>query len=83
MNRFQVKDAGRYKEFERTQGVSTTDLIQRMLSMSPSTTDGGSGGGKDSSNDSPWTGKEPLFLTTRKIMQFAEDFVDKPVSILS
>jgi len=27
----QVKDAGRYKEVERTQGVSTTDLVNRML----------------------------------------------------
>jgi len=26
-----VKEAGRYKEFKRTQGVSTTDLIDRML----------------------------------------------------
>lgn len=28
-----VKDAGRYKECERTQGVSTTDLVGRMLLM--------------------------------------------------
>ena len=27
----EVKDAGRYKEVERTQGVSTTDLVGRML----------------------------------------------------
>jgi ethanolamine-phosphate cytidylyltransferase len=26
-----VKDEGRYKEFKRTQGVSTTDLVGRML----------------------------------------------------
>ena len=29
-----VKDAGRYKECQRTQGVSTTDLVGRMLLMS-------------------------------------------------
>ena len=28
-----VKDAGRYKECQRTQGVSTTDLVGRMLLM--------------------------------------------------
>ncbi|KAJ1981927.1 choline phosphate cytidylyltransferase [Dimargaris xerosporica] len=28
-----VKDAGRYKEFKRTQGVSTTELVGRMLLM--------------------------------------------------
>ena len=28
-----VKEAGRYKEVERTQGVSTTDLVGRMLLM--------------------------------------------------
>jgi ethanolamine-phosphate cytidylyltransferase len=26
-----VKDGGRYKEFKRTAGVSTTDLVGRML----------------------------------------------------
>lgn len=34
---FQVKDAGRYKEVERTQGVSTTDLVNRMLERTRST----------------------------------------------
>ena len=29
-----VKDAGRYQECERTQGISATDLIGRMLLMS-------------------------------------------------
>ena len=29
-----VKDAKRYKECQRTQGVSTTDLVGRMLLMS-------------------------------------------------
>ena len=28
-----VKKAGRYRECERTQGVSTTDLVGRMLLM--------------------------------------------------
>ena len=31
-----VKSAGRYKEVERTQGVSTTDLVGRMLLMTKS-----------------------------------------------
>ena len=30
----EVKTAGRYKECERTQGISSTDLVRRMLSMS-------------------------------------------------
>ena len=29
-----MKDADRYKECQRTQGVSTTDLVGRMLLMS-------------------------------------------------
>ncbi len=31
-----MKDAGRYKECQRTQGVSTTDLVGRMLLMTKS-----------------------------------------------
>ena len=31
-----VKDQGRYKEFKRTAGVSTTDLVGRMLLVTKS-----------------------------------------------
>jgi len=80
-----VKDAGRYKEVERTQGVSTTDLVGRMLLL---TRDHFQRGDKeyhldtrgdhsttlatDSLARSPWTGMSQFLPTTRKIQQFSE-----------
>jgi len=72
-----VKDAGRYKEFERTQGVSTTDLIQRMLSIADTEPDN-NGNPEYPVAYSPWTGKDPLLLSTRLISNFAKDLVDIP-----
>ncbi|XP_014668840.1 PREDICTED: ethanolamine-phosphate cytidylyltransferase-like isoform X1 [Priapulus caudatus] len=74
-----VKSAGRYKECKRTQGVSTTDLVGRMLLMtkthhkqkySVSKEETGEIG-VDSSTRSPWTGVSQFLPTTQKILQFS------------
>jgi len=77
-----VKASGRYKECFRTQGVSTTDLVGRMLLLSKehllrgekeyevdrrSSSDMSS----DSSARSPWTGVSQFLPTTQKIVQFS------------
>lgn len=77
-----VKSAGRYKECQRTQGVSTTNLVGRMLLLSTdhlqrgdreynvdkTTSDNMS---SDSSARSPWTGVSQFLPTTQKILQFS------------
>lgn len=81
-----MKDAGRYKEVERTQGVSTTDLVNRMLERTRSDTTEDEGFGLDddghtehTSNHSPWTGVSQFLQTSRKIHLFS-DAKDPPVS---
>merc|ERR1712136_497774 len=77
-----VKDAKRYKECQRTQGVSTTDLVGRMLLMSKAHQQRGSQEyevrrrdstdmSSDSSARSPWTGISQFLPTTQKILQFS------------
>jgi len=77
-----VKNAGRYNECERTQGISATDLIGRMLLMSKEHLQRGSQeyevDAKDSSKmssdsqaRSPWTGVSQFLPTTQKILQFS------------
>lgn len=77
-----VKDAGRYKECQRTQGVSTTDLVGRMLLMSKAHQQRGSkeyevrrrdstNMSSDSAARSPWTGISQFLPTTQKILQFS------------
>uniref|UniRef100_A0A2P2IAD3 ethanolamine-phosphate cytidylyltransferase n=2 Tax=Hirondellea gigas TaxID=1518452 RepID=A0A2P2IAD3_9CRUS len=84
-----VKAANRYKECKRTEGVSTTDLVGRMLLMtrqhqqtgaSEYTVDGGhsSSLSTDASARSPWTGVSHFLPTTRKIIQFSSGLVPKP-----
>lgn len=56
-----VKVANRYKEISRTAGISTTDLVKRMLPKN-----------KDIlTTSSPWTGDHNFVLSTEKISQFA------------
>jgi len=77
-----VKSAKRYKECKRTQGVSTTNLVGRMLLLSKdhmqrgeheymvdrrSSTDMSS----DSSARSPWTGLSQFLPTTQKLLEFS------------
>jgi len=77
-----VKNAGRYKECERTQGISATDLIGRMLLMSKEHQQRGQNEYKVSRQDSsemssdsharsPWTGVSQFLPTTQKILQFS------------
>ncbi|KAL8603563.1 Ethanolamine-phosphate cytidylyltransferase [Nucella lapillus] len=76
-----VKTAGRYKECKRTEGVSTTDLVGRMLLVTKShhqqekdEIDQASVGAisQGPSTRSPWTGVSQFLTTSRKIIQFAE-----------
>lgn len=85
-----VKQNGRYRECQRTEGVSTTDLVGRMLlltkthhRMSESSEDmpdreHTQNISKDHSTHSPWTGISQFLPTTQKIIQFAEGKEPKP-----
>lgn len=79
----QVKDAKKYKEVQRTAGVSTTDLVGRMLLLTRNHFRQGqyeysvdshhsSTMGQDSSARSPWTGCSQFLPTTQKIIQFSD-----------
>ncbi|XP_076810520.1 ethanolamine-phosphate cytidylyltransferase-like isoform X2 [Clavelina lepadiformis] len=76
-----IKNAGKYREVSRTQGVSTTDIVGRMLLM---TKTHHKREGEDlpdkkhvqeiqsgSSVHSPWTGVSQFLATTQKIVQFS------------
>lgn len=78
-----VKAAGRYKECKRTAGVSTTDLVGRMLLLTKQHHNRGEREygidkeqaghiSRDSSTHSPWTGISQFLPTTQKIIQFSE-----------
>lgn len=84
-----VKSNGRYKECKRTQGVSTTNLVGRMLLMTKSHFDVGqpicSIDPKDlentrSDNDarSPYTGVSHFLPSSQKIVQFADGLDPNP-----
>ncbi|CAO1300742.1 unnamed protein product [Diamesa serratosioi] len=84
-----VKAAKRYKEVQRTQGVSTTDLVGRMLLMTKNhfrkgaseysvDKDGPSELGQDHAARSPWTGCCQFLPTTQKIIQFSDGKSPKP-----
>ncbi|RZF48207.1 hypothetical protein LSTR_LSTR006174 [Laodelphax striatellus] len=84
-----VKAAGRYKEVKRTAGVSTTDVVGRMLLMTRQhfrrgpweyevEREGSSALGQDSAARSPWTGCSQFLPTTQKIIQFSEGKEPKP-----
>ncbi|XP_025050989.1 ethanolamine-phosphate cytidylyltransferase isoform X1 [Alligator sinensis] len=84
----EVKAAGRYRECKRTQGVSTTDLVGRMLLMTKAHhsnidedldyrkhTDNF---GKGPKGHSPWTGVSQFLQTSQKIIQFASGKEPQP-----
>ncbi|GFO00997.1 ethanolamine-phosphate cytidylyltransferase [Plakobranchus ocellatus] len=82
-----VKAANRYKECKRTAGVSTTDLVGRMLLVTKShhqrdedTIDSQQVGAisQGPSVHSPWTGVSQFLTTTKKIIQFSEGREPKP-----
>ena len=77
-----VKAAGRYKECQRTQGVSTTNLVGRMLMLTKEHQQRGDKEyavdrrssqdmSSDASGRSPWTGLSQFLPTTQKILQFS------------
>ncbi|XP_070776445.1 ethanolamine-phosphate cytidylyltransferase isoform X4 [Enoplosus armatus] len=84
----EVKREGRYRECKRTQGVSTTDLVGRMLLMTKAHhsnmymsndyqqhTDNF---GKGPKGHSPWTGVSQFLQTSQKIIQFASGKEPQP-----
>ncbi|KAJ8953984.1 hypothetical protein NQ314_007177 [Rhamnusium bicolor] len=84
-----VKSAGRYREVQRTAGVSTTDLVGRMLLLTRNhfkqgqyeyhvTKEHSSTMGQDSSARSPYTGCSQFLPTTQKIIQFSDGKSPKP-----
>lgn len=62
-----VKAAGRYRECKRTQGISTTDLVGRMLLMTKTHHQH-----EVPAGISPYTGATQFLPTTRKIQQFCQ-----------
>ncbi|XP_026499271.2 ethanolamine-phosphate cytidylyltransferase isoform X1 [Vanessa tameamea] len=84
-----VKEAGRYREVNRTAGVSTTDLVGRMLLLTREHFKRGdkeytvalehsSNLGTDSTARSPYTGCSQFLPTTQKIIQFSSGLSPKP-----
>ncbi|XP_018574297.1 ethanolamine-phosphate cytidylyltransferase isoform X2 [Anoplophora glabripennis] len=84
-----VKSADRYREVQRTAGVSTTDLVGRMLLLTRNHFKQGqyeyhvakehsSTMGQDSSARSPYTGCSQFLPTTQKIIQFSDGKSPKP-----
>ncbi|KAI9593032.1 hypothetical protein BDF19DRAFT_449250 [Syncephalis fuscata] len=77
----EVKDAGRYRECKRTQGVSTTELVGRMLLMTRSGSAPISGVGSDELGTFVSGGKKTetrtsvshFLPTSRRIVQFSDD----------
>ena len=78
-----VKDAGRYKECKRTPGVSTTNLVGRMLLMTKDHFDKGTpigsldpsditGASSDAQAKSPWTCVSHFLPTSQRIVQFSD-----------
>lgn len=83
----EVKKSGRYRECKRTQGVSTTDLVGRMLLMTKahhSNIDNSEyqqhtdNFGKGPKGHSPWTGVSQFLQTSQKIIQFASGKEPRP-----
>ncbi|CAG8545073.1 920_t:CDS:2 [Paraglomus occultum] len=88
----EVKEAGRYRECKRTQGVSTTELVGRMLLMTRDHHKRSAGGNAlasvsnedlttfsgDSSMQTPVTKVSHFLPTSRRIVQFSEGREPKP-----
>ena len=84
-----VKRYGRYKECKRTEGVSTTNIVGRMLLMTKSHFDHGSPIcnvdpqvmdpiRSDSSTRNPYTGVSHFLPSSQKIVQFADGLDPEP-----
>ena len=86
-----VKKAGRYKECRRTEGVSTTNLVGRMLLMTKEHFDHGTpicsvdpqmlkslSSSSDATSPSPYTGVSHFLPTSNRIVQFSDGIEPKP-----
>jgi len=81
-----VKKNGRYKECKRTEGVSTTDLVGRMLLLTkqhfkrgePLDDDVVRRTSSDASTRSPYTGVSQFLPSSQKIVQFSDGLDPKP-----
>ncbi|XP_064635092.1 ethanolamine-phosphate cytidylyltransferase-like isoform X3 [Lineus longissimus] len=82
-----MKKSGRYKEFNRTTGVSTTDIVGRMLLLTKAhhqysednlNKDEVGEIGQDNSTKSPYTGTSQFLATSKKIIQFSSGKDPKP-----
>ena len=86
-----VKNAGRYKECRRTEGVSTTNLVGRMLLMTKEHFDHGTpicsvdprmlkslSSSSDAASPSPYTGVSHFLPTSNKIVQFSDGIEPQP-----
>lgn len=78
-----LRDAGKLKLFKRTEGVSTTDIVGRMLLMtkehhehkeglSPTHSKLARTINQDVRGNSPWTKMSQFLQTSNKIVQFSE-----------
>ncbi|XP_053424086.1 ethanolamine-phosphate cytidylyltransferase isoform X2 [Nycticebus coucang] len=84
----EVKQAGRYRECKRTQGVSTTDLVGRMLlvtkahhssqELTSEYREYADNFGKCPGGRNPWTGVSQFLQTSQKIIQFASGKEPQP-----
>ncbi|XP_077475436.1 ethanolamine-phosphate cytidylyltransferase-like isoform X2 [Stigmatopora argus] len=80
----EVKESGRYRECKRTQGVSTTDLVGRMLLMTKAhhsnidASDYRQRTDNFGKSHSPWTGVSQFLQTSQKIIQFASGQEPQP-----
>jgi len=79
-----VKEAGRYRTIKRTEGISTTELVGRMLLMtkdhllkSREITPIANVDSRALSQHSPYTAMSHFLPTTRKIVQFSESKAPK------
>ncbi|KAI6200579.1 CTP:phosphoethanolamine cytidylyltransferase [Aphelenchoides besseyi] len=87
-----VKAAGRYKEVERTAGISTTDLVGRMLLLTKTHHSHSDLFNEHSERarslstcqeaQSPWTRVSSFIPTTKQIMQFAEGRPPAPNDVI-
>jgi len=67
-----VKAANRFKTIPRTQGVSTTQLVNRMLALSATKDAAGHAESGVEKTASPYSGVSGFIPTTRKLVQFLD-----------
>jgi ethanolamine-phosphate cytidylyltransferase len=74
----EVKAANRFVTVPRTEGVSTTQLVSRMLKLTAPTVPETA----TSLSASPYTGASGVFASSRRISQFANNKDPKPTDVI-